>query len=276
MTGGTNKADGLNQILAEASEEHRIAIGVGSQRIGIESPEKMDSFRIRRYAPNALVFSNLGAVQLNYGFGLEECQRAVDLIEADALILHLNPLQEALMDKGDTNFSGLLRKIEMVTQGISVPLIIKEVGWGIHWKMAKQMFDAGVAAIDIAGAGGTSWSEVEMHRTSDPVRKQIASGFKDWGIPTAEALIHIREHDKKNLIFASGGLKNGVDVVKCIALGANLCGIARPFLQAAAKSTSALNDYLEILIAQVKVTMFAIGAGNIAEINSEKIERIKY
>jgi isopentenyl-diphosphate Delta-isomerase len=275
MTGGTSRAAVLNQILAEAAQKHIIALGVGSQRIGIDDPGKMDSFRIRKFAPTALIFSNLGAVQLNYGFGVEECQRAVDSIEADALILHLNPLQEALMDNGDTNFSGLLRKIELIAEGISAPLIVKEVGWGIRSELAKQMFDAGVAAIDIAGAGGTSWSEVEMHRASDPLRKQVASAFKDWGIPTADALISIREHDRKNLIFASGGLKNGVDIVKCVALGANLCGIARPFLQAASKSESALNDYIEVLKAQIKVAMFVVGAEKIVEVDSNKIERIQ-
>jgi len=274
MTGGTNRGAPFNKIFAETAEKHHIAIGVGSQRIGIENPKKMDSFRVRKYAPTTLVFSNLGAVQLNYGFGVEECQRAVDAIEADALILHLNPLQEALMDNGDTNYAGLLNKIGMIADGISVPLIVKEVGWGIHWKIAQRLFDAGVAAIDVAGAGGTSWSEVEMHRATDSLRKQVASGFKDWGIPTTEALTCIHEHNKENLVFASGGLNTGVEIVKCIALGASLCGIARPFLQAAAQSVTALSNYIDVLKAQMKVTMFVIGAGTVAEINSKKIERI--
>lgn len=275
MTGGTSRSAKLNQILAEAAQRHSLAIGVGSQRIGIDRPEKMESFRIRKFAPAALIFSNLGAVQLNYGFGVDDCQKAVDSIEADALILHLNPLQEALMEGGDTNFSDLLTKIEMIAKRISKPLIVKEVGWGINSKIARQMYDAGVAAIDIAGAGGTSWSEVEMHRASDPLRKSVASGFKDWGIPTADALITIRKHGRNNLIFASGGLKNGIEIVKCVALGANMCGIARPFLQAASKSESELNDYIEVLKSQIKIAMFVIGARTIADVDREKIERIQ-
>ena len=271
MTGGTKNASELNRIFAETAEKHQIALGVGSQRIGIEDPQKMDTFRVRKYAPTTLLFSNLGAVQLNYGIGVDECRKAVEEIGADALILHLNPLQEVLMENGDTNFSGLIEKIGAVASKLSVPIILKEVGWGISWKVAKELIDAGVSAIDVAGAGGTSWSEVEMHRASDSIRKAVASGFRNWGISTIDALLEIRNHDQEALVFASGGLRNGIDIVKCIALGADLCGIARPFLQKAVESKTALDEFILILKQQVKVTMFAIGAQKIQEIGPESI-----
>ena len=273
MTGGTKTSADFNRIFADAAEKHGIAIGVGSQRIAIDNSEKMETFKIRKYAPTTLIFSNLGAIQLNYGFDYSLCQKAVDAIEADALILHLNPLQEALMESGDTRFSGLLAQIEAVCRRVSVPVIIKEVGWGIDWKTAEKLFEAGVAAIDVAGAGGTSWSEVEMHRTQDPLRKKIAAGFRGWGIPTADSIEEIRRHDQTNLVFASGGLADGIDVVKCLALGANLCGIARPFLKAASESAQALDEYILTIKAQAKIAMFAIGARDIANISKVMIKR---
>lgn len=273
MTGGTSRASELNRIFAEAAELHGIAIGVGSQRIGIEDSTRMESFRIRKYAPTTLVFSNLGAVQLNYGYGIEDCLTAVNEIEADALILHLNPLQEALMENGDTAFSGLLAKIELIARKLPVPLVIKEVGWGIDWKTAKSLYNAGVAAIDIAGAGGTSWSEVEMHRADSALKKEVAKDFKNWGIPTADALIEIREHHQPHLVFASGGLQNGIDIVKCLALGAAICGIARPFLKAANQSESVLDERIKIIKEQVRVSMFAIGAQRISDIKGDVIRK---
>jgi len=273
MTGGTKTSADFNRIFADAAEKHGIAIGVGSQRIAIDNSEKMETFKIRKYAPTTLIFSNLGAIQLNYGFDYSLCQKAVDTIEADALILHLNPLQEALMESGDTRFSGLLAQIEAVCRRVSVPVIIKEVGWGIDWKTAEKLFEAGVAAIDVAGAGGTSWSEVEMHRTQDPLRKKIAAGFRGWGIPTADSIEEIRYYDKTSLVFASGGLADGIDVVKCLALGANLCGIARPFLKAASESAEALDEYILTIKAQAKIAMFAIGARDIANISKVMIKR---
>jgi len=274
MTGGTRRAADLNRILATAAEKHQIAIGVGSQRIGIEDPVRMESFQIRKYAPTTLVFSNLGAVQLNYGYGVEECRKSVDSIGADALILHLNPLQEALMQNGDTNFANILTKITTIVKKIPVPVIIKEVGWGIDWKLAKDLYSIGVAAVDVAGCGGTSWSQVEMHRMKNPVRKEIAQGFHHWGIPTAEAVSMIRSHGLNKLLFASGGLINGIDIVKCLALGANLCGIARPFLEAANQSESQLDRYITVIEEQIKISMFAIGAKDVSTINHEMIRNI--
>ena len=163
MTGGTADAETINLRLAEAAQEMKIAMGVGSQRAAIENPEQAKTFQVRRVAPDILLFANLGAVQLNYGYGIDQCRKAVDMIGADALILHSNPLQEAVQDAGDTNFAGLAQKIEEICRKLEVPVIAKEVGWGISERTARLLGDCGVAAIDVAGAGGTSWSQVEMY-----------------------------------------------------------------------------------------------------------------
>ncbi|HLF75640.1 MAG TPA: type 2 isopentenyl-diphosphate Delta-isomerase, partial [Anaerolineales bacterium] len=186
MTGGTAEAENINLRLAEAAQEARIAMGVGSQRAALEHPEQAKTFQVRRVAPDILLFANLGAVQLNYGYGIDECRKAVDMIHADALIFHFNPLQEAVQDAGDTNFAGLAKKIAAVCTRLEVPVIAKEVGWGISERTAGILGECGVAAIDVAGAGGTSWSQVEMHRAPDEFTRALAATFVGWGIPTAE------------------------------------------------------------------------------------------
>jgi len=271
MTGGTPRASGINQILAEVAQEFGFAMGVGSQRVALERPETSYSFNVRKTAPDILLFANLGAVQLNYGYTVEHCRRAIDAIEADALILHLNPLQEALMDDGDTDFSGLLKKIEAVCDALEQPVVVKEVGWGISTFTAKRLVEAGVRAIDVAGAGGTSWSQVEKIRSENLLQKMIADDFRNWGIATVDALTEIRSVLPEIPLFASGGLKNGVDIAKCVALGANLGGLARPFLVAAAKSLNDTRLKAQAITGQIKIAMFAVGARRLSELNSEKI-----
>ncbi len=234
MTGGTSDAETINLRLAEAAYVMRVAMGVGSQRAAIEQPEQAKTFQVRRVAPDILLFANLGAVQLNYGYGIDQCRRAVDMIQADALILHLNPLQEAVQDAGDTNFAGLARKIEEVCKKLAVPVIAKEVGWGISERTAKLLADCGVQAIDVAGAGGTSWSQVEMHRASDEFTRELAATFVGWGIPTADSILNVKKAVPDMTVLASGGIKDGLDIAKCIALGASLGGMAGQFLKAAA------------------------------------------
>ena len=271
MTGGTPEAARINQRLARAAAAAGIALGVGSQRAAIEKPELAASFRVRRYAPDILLFANLGAVQLNYGYGLEECLRAVQMIEADALILHLNPLQEALQVGGNTDFGGLGRKIEQICRGVGVPVVVKEVGWGISERTAKLLSEAGVAAIDVAGAGGTSWSQVEMHRAPDEFMRQLAGSFVAWGIPTADSILMARRAAPGVQIFASGGLRDGIDVAKCIALGATLGGIAGPLLKAAASSGEQASAAIRLLTEQLRVTMFAIGAPNLESLGGARL-----
>jgi isopentenyl-diphosphate delta-isomerase len=260
MTGGTEKAGAINRTLAEAAQETGIAMGLGSQRAAIENPELGSTFQVRQYAPDVLLLANLGAVQLNYGYGVEQCQRAVDMIAADALILHLNALQEAVQPEGDTRFAGLLAKIETVCRALSVPVIIKEVGWGFSEHAARQLEAAGVAAIDVAGAGGTSWTQVEMHRAKNQYQARLSAAFLDWGIPTAKAIINIRTAAPEIKIFASGGLQDGIDIAKCIALGASLGGMASPFLKAANNSLPETIDTIRLIQRQIQVAMFASGA----------------
>lgn len=274
MTGGTDEAERINRNLAVCAQSLKFSMGIGSQRVGLENGVFMKSFKVRQYAPDILLFANLGAVQLNYSYTVEHCKRVVDAVGADALILHLNPLQEALMDDGDTNFEGLLKKIEDVVKKISVPVVIKEVGWGISVEVAMKLINIGIRGLDVAGAGGTSWSEVEKHRVSTENSREIAGSFKDWGIPTAESIVNIRQTFKDFPLIASGGLKNGIDIAKCIALGANLGGMARQFLLPAAESEKALFDAANIITKQFSIAMFAVGAKDISELSLNKIFRI--
>jgi len=259
MTGGTELAKTINYRLAEVAQHFRLAMGVGSQRVAVENPHLADTFTVRKLAPNALLFANLGAVQLNYGYGIDECQRMVDWLSADALILHLNPLQECVQTKGDTNFKGLIAKINQLCHRLPVPVVVKEVGNGISAGMAQLLIEAGVVAIDVAGAGGTSWAKVEGERATDPIQRQLGETFADWGIPTAECITGIRSIAPTIPLIASGGLKNGVDGAKAIALGANLIGFARPFLQAAHTSTEALYIFTKILLAELTTVLFCTG-----------------
>lgn len=264
MTGGTEQAHRINRNLALAAQQMGIAMGLGSQRAAIENPSLAWTFQVRDVAPDILLFANLGAVQLNYGYGVEHCQRAVDMVEADALILHLNVLQEAVQPEGDGNFAGLLDKIEQVCRVLSVPVIAKEVGWGLSEAAARRLIDVGVSVLDVAGSGGTSWSEVEYHRAPNAFHAQVAACFADWGIPTADSLIYVRRVASQIPLIASGGLRDGVDIAKCLALGADLAGLAGPFLKAAAQSDEAVLELIELLERQLRIAMLCAGAGNIA------------
>ncbi len=272
MTGGTDRAAKINQILAEAAQEMGVAMGLGSQRAAIEDPALAKTFQVRQQAPDALLFANLGAVQLNYGYGLDQCKQAVDMIEADALILHFNALQEALQPEGDVDFTNLLTKIEQVCRQLSTPVIAKEVGWGFSGKTALRLVEAGIAAIDIAGAGGTSWSQVEMHRVDDPRQARLAGNFINWGIPTADSLRQVRSSLPDLPVFASGGLRSGLDIAKCIALGADLGGMASPFLRAANQSLEETVAELELTAKEIQVTMFATGSPNLAALKSAEFQ----
>jgi isopentenyl-diphosphate delta-isomerase len=273
MTGGTADAESINLRLAEAAQEMNVAMGVGSQRAAIENFEQAKTFQVRRVAPDILLFANLGAVQLNYHYGIDQCRAAIDMVEADALILHLNPLQEAVQDAGDTNFSELAKKIEAICSNVSIPVIAKEVGWGISERTAKMLADCGVAAIDVAGAGGTSWSQVEMHRAPDEFTRQLAATFVGWGIPTAESILNVRAAVPDMTIFASGGLKDGLDIAKCIALGARLGGMAGSFLKAAAVSVKSVVQMMDLTKRQIEVTMFATGAASMNALRKNRLVR---
>lgn len=276
MTGGAAEAERINRNLAAAAEACGLAMGVGSQRAGLEQGDSVTTFRVRSVAPNLLLFANLGAVQLNYGYTVDQCRRAVEMIEADALILHLNPLQEVLQPEGDFNWRGLLAKIEAVCTALEVPVIAKEVGWGISAQAARGLIDAGVQAIDVAGAGGTSWSQVEMHRAPTTRLRRLAAAFADWGIPTAESLqtvcqVRTEMGHPALPVFASGGIRNGQDIGKCVALGADLVGLASPFLRCAVESEDAVREEMELLRDELRIVMLCAGAADLAALRADGI-----
>jgi len=274
MTGGTSEAHVLNERLAEAAQATGVGLGVGSQRAAIENPALAKTYRVRHLAPDVLLLANLGAVQLNYGYGLDECRRAVEMVEADALVLHLNPLQEALQPEGNTRFAGLLSKIEAVCTKLDVPVIVKEVGWGISERIAHQLANVGVAAIDVAGAGGSSWSEVERHRAVTEVQRRVAAAFAGWGIPTADSLRMARQGAPDVPLIASGGIRDGIQMAKALALGATACGIANPFLSAAHQSVEAVVQLITVLATQLRVTMFVVGKADIPALRTAPLIRV--
>jgi isopentenyl-diphosphate delta-isomerase len=275
MTGGTAQAAMINQRLAKVAQHYKIPMGVGSQRVAVEKPQVADTFAMRKYAPDVLLFANLGAVQLNYQYGLDECLQIIDILEADALILHINPLQEFIQPRGDTNFRGVLDKINQLCAKLPVPVIAKEVGNGISAVMAEKLIAAGVKAIDVAGAGGTSWAKVEGERAENALQRRLGQTFADWGLPTAECLTSIRAMAPHIPLIASGGLRHGLDVAKAIALGANLAGLAMPFLQAAAISEAAIYDLVEVLIAEITTVLFCTGNATLDNLqHSQSLVRI--
>jgi len=277
MTGGTEQAKTINYSLAEVAQHYKMAMGVGSQRVALENPQLASTFAVRSRAPDILLFANLGAVQLNYDYGLEHCQHVVDLLQADALILHLNPLQECIQTHGDTKFRGLLNKIETLCKALPVPTIVKEVGNGISARMAKQLIGAGVAAIDVAGAGGTSWAKVESERADNPLQRRLGRTFADWGLPTAECIVAIRAIAPTIPLIASGGLRNGLEIAKAIALGADLAGLAFPFLQAASDSETALHNLVNVLIAEITTVLFCTGNATLDALkHSNSLQKLPY
>jgi isopentenyl-diphosphate delta-isomerase len=263
MTGGVPEAEKINITLARVAQAFGLALGLGSARVLLERPEVLPTFNVRRHAPGTLIFANLGAVQLNRGVTVQDCRYLVDLLQADALVLHLNALQEALQPEGDTAFGGLLRRIAQVCRELEVPVIVKEVGWGIAPDLVTMLLEAGVSAVDVAGAGGTSWSEVERHRLNGDVRRKVAAAFADWGLPTAIAVQEARKVAPQAPILASGGIRSGIDVAKAIALGADLVGVAGPFLRAAAQGEEAACLLAEEMIEVLRTVMFCVGAPTI-------------
>jgi len=271
MTGGTDSARTINYRLAEAAQEAGVALALGSLRPAIENPSLADSYQVRHLAPDIFLCANLGAVQLNYGYGTDQCRRAVEMMQADALILHLNPLQEALQPDGNTDFAGLVDKIAAVARVLPVPVIVKEVGWGISGELARRLVEAGAAAVDVAGAGGTSWSQVEKHRAPDDSARRVAEAFADWGIPTVQALVDARRLVPHASLIASGGLRNGVEVAKALALGADMAGMAHPFLAPAAHSTEAVLAFLHEVIQQLRIAMFCTNCRDVPSLRRLKV-----
>ncbi|MBY0009399.1 type 2 isopentenyl-diphosphate Delta-isomerase [Paenibacillus typhae] len=264
MTGGSKATGAINGRLAEVAGRRGWALGVGSVRAAVERAELAETFRVRERAPGIPVIANIGAVQLSYGFGVEECLRAVEIAGADWLVLHLNGLQEVFQPEGNTGFASLLGAIEKVCRALPVPVGIKEVGWGIDGETALRLYSAGAAFIDVAGAGGTSWSQVEKFRSTDPVRRAAAEAFADWGIPTAECIRGVRAAAPHGALIGSGGLRHGVDAAKAIALGADLAGFGRSLLGPAVESEEALDRALAQVELELRIAMFGIGAADLS------------
>ncbi|RJQ40089.1 MAG: type 2 isopentenyl-diphosphate Delta-isomerase [Anaerolineaceae bacterium] len=273
MVGGTQDSLELNLRFARTAQEFGIGMGLGSQRIGLQHPGQMRFFNLRSQAPDILLFANIGAIQLNNSVTPDDCKKLVDQTGADGLILHLNPLQEALQPEGDTNFSGLLKKIETLCHHLDIPVVIKEVGWGISARTARQLEGTGIAAIDVAGAGGTSWAEVEKYRLESESARNIAASFRDWGISTAQSIVNVKENTVGMRIFASGGLSSGVDVAKCLALGADYCGFAGKFFKAAVDSEESLRETVLEIIKELQICMFAAGTMNISALKKTMLRQ---
>ncbi|MFP5284105.1 MAG: type 2 isopentenyl-diphosphate Delta-isomerase [Thermoanaerobaculia bacterium] len=267
MTGGTEAAGRINRNLAAGAERTGIAVAVGSQRKALEDPEKADTFRVREAAPSIPLLANLGAVQLNYGMGVRECRAAVEMIGADALILHLNPLQEAIQPEGQCDFSGLLPKIGQVVRELGVPVVVKEIGCGLSEDVARRLAGQGVRILDTAGVGGTSWARIEAQRAGDLGLGEVFAG---WGIPTPRSIQEVRRVEGVTVI-ASGGIRNGIDTAKALALGADLVGMAYQFLAAATESPERVADVVRRTVRELKICMFCLGVKTIPELRQTKL-----
>lgn len=271
MIGGTEESHRILTHLAAGASEVGCAIGLGSQRIAIEQPDRRKFFEIRQITHNVPLLANIGAVQLTKNVKIEDVRRLIGSTEADALILHLNPLQEALQSGGDTRFDGLEPLIADLISAIDVPVIVKEVGFGISANVAKRLVALGVSAIDVAGAGGTSWSAVEGRLATDPVKQAMAATFREWGIPTAESLRQVREAVPDIPVIASGGIRHGLDAAKAIRLGASLVGFGGSALRSAAEGPEGIIEFLQIARETLRVAMFATGSGDIAALRTAQL-----
>jgi isopentenyl-diphosphate delta-isomerase len=266
ITGGTPEATKINATIAEAVEELGLGMGVGSQRAAIEDKKLEKTFSIaRKKAPTAFLIANIGGVQLAHGYGLKEAKKAIEMIQADALAIHLNPLQEAVQPEGQTNFRGVLKKIDAIAKELDVPVIAKETGAGIAAEEAKKIEAAGVKGIDVSGAGGTSFAAVEYYRTkrkANSFQHRLGDVFWDWGIPTAISIAEVSQ--TVNIpIIASGGIRSGVEVTKALALGASLTSLSQPVLHAAVKGVKETEDALSLLIEELKTNMFLVGVDSV-------------
>lgn len=268
MTGGTDEATSVNRVLARAAQRTGIAMGVGSQRAALEHAAVARSYRIRDVAPDVLLFANLGAVQLNHGYGLEECLRAVEMIEADALFLHLNSLQEALQPEGDRDFSGLVGRIETLCHDLPCPVLLKTVGNGLSRRTARKLIGLPIAGLEVSGAGGTSWARIEALRAGDDPALEV---FAAWGESTADSIVAAREVLGRLPLIASGGIRDGVDVARALALGADLVGVARPFLQAAHRGEEALVQAIETIARQLRISAFYCGRARVRDLDRDDL-----
>jgi isopentenyl-diphosphate Delta-isomerase len=273
MTGGTPEATKINSRLSLIAEKFGFGMGLGSQRAGLLSSELAETYSIARSnAPSAFLVANIGGAQLSKGLKVQDIKNMIEMIEADALVVHLNPLQELIQPEGEPKYKGVLSKIKEICTNFDIPIIVKEVGAGISMDVAEKLESAGVSAINVAGSGGTSWAGVEKLRAEtahDSNKINLGELFWDWGIPTAVSLIEVR-NSVKIPVIASGGIRNGLEIAKCMALGANMCGMAFPFLRHASKSFESLCEFANKTLIELKSTMFLVGSKNISELGKSR------
>jgi len=271
MTGGIAQGHHLNRIWARAAEHFGLAMSVGSQRVGIEDEDRAQYYRVREDAKSILLFGNIGAGQLCRGFGVDEARRAVEMIEADALFIHLNAIQEACQG-GDVNFHGLLGRISIICEALSrdgIPVFAREVGFGLSAQAARRLVDAGIQGLDCGGAGGTSWAKVEAKCDKSPRRRKMGQLFGEWGIPTAQSILQVRSVAPQIPLIATGGLRSGSDLAKALMLGADIGAMARPFLVAACDGEERLHELITDLLDELKICMFGVGARDLQELKSK-------
>ena len=274
MTGGIIQGEKINRNLAMAAQKYKIPMGVGSQRAAIENPNLRKLFQVRKYAPDVPIIANVGLVQLNYGFSLKHFQETVRMIEADALAVHLNPIQEVIQPEGDRNFSSLLPKLAKIVAKLKVPVIVKEVGFGLSDTVVKRLYSIGIKIFDTAGWGGTNWAFIEGMRGKADI--ELGKLFSNWGIPTTDSILQTAKFkaevkDTDIVILGSGGVRTEVDIAKTLALGADLAGIAMPFTKAAIKSQEEVEKLITRLASELRVSMFGVGAKNLEELKKAEL-----
>ncbi len=276
MTGGTPRAGEMNRRLAVAAARCRVGFALGSQRRMLQDPGVRDTYAVREAAPDLpLLFGNLGAVQLNYGVGVPELRRLVEGVGCDAFNFHLNALQEAIQPEGDTRFAALLPKLRAVIPEMGVPVLLKEVGSGLSRRTAEKIRELPVAGVETGGVGGTSWSKVESLRAADPARRSLGELFARWGIPTSESIVACRGVLGDRVVIASGGIRNGIEIAKALALGADAVALALPLLRAAERSVEAVEEELGRLVAELRLAMFLTGCSRVSELRNRPLSRAR-
>jgi len=271
MTGGPARGEAINRNLAIACEALGLPLAVGSQRIALENAADAGLRGLRRHAPTTLLLANFGAAQLVRGYGVNEARRAVEMIEADGLFVHLNPMQEAVQSGGDTDWRGVLEGIAALARGLERPVLVKEVGFGLSAAVARRLVDAGVAGLDVSGTGGTDWAAIEAGRADDAFDAAVGAAFAGWGLPTPQALVEVRAVCPKAILIGSGGVRHGVDAARAIRLGADLVGQAGPVLRAAMTSTEAVLEHFAVMTRQLKIACFCTGSADLAALKRARL-----
>ena len=264
MTGGPARGEAINRNLAIACEQLGLPLAVGSQRVALENAGSAGLRDLRRHAPTALLLANFGGAQLVRGYGVDEARRAVDMLEGDGLFVHLNPLQEAVQGGGDTDWRGVLAGVEALARGLGKPVLVKEVGFGLSAAVARRLADAGAAALDVSGTGGTDWAAIEAGRADDPFDAAVGAAFGGWGLPTTQALAAVRDACPGMPLIGSGGVRDGVDAAKAIRLGADVVGQAGPVLRAAMTSPEAVLQHFAVMTRQLQIACFCTGSADLA------------